>query len=67
MNINYTSHILYTFVFIVRLISIPNVYFPNLIFIPLLNSYFCSCTQDLRMRTHYAWFVTVQNSHILFI
>jgi len=48
MSINYTSYILYTFVFIVRLISIPNVYFPNLIFISLLKSYSCSCAQDLK-------------------
>jgi len=32
----------------VRIISIPNIYFPNLIFIPLLNSCSCSCAQDLK-------------------
>jgi len=32
----------------VRLISIPNVYSPNLIFILLLNSYSCSFAEDLK-------------------
>jgi len=60
MNINYTSYILYTFVFIVRLISIPNVYFPNLIFISLLNSYSFSCAQDL---TWIQWYIFELEHH----